>query len=205
MSSLVGSLGSLRALNGLKSLKGEVGKVSHEYELLEYNDVDGNIKRIGDKIIEKIKKDYIDGNPNNTPEKIKAQIKKDLLVIYYENSGDRKVKSNIKDKVCQAWYGALRTRIEKILKDVVLLLNKEDISQKGGGFGLSGFAPKINPSGLFASAKKSLSNVSSNGLPETPEQVSDALPSVAEQPPQEEQPSPQEQAKQEEMKYPAYD
>lgn len=123
--------------SGLKSLVSGFGNGSGSYDLLEFDDVDGNIKMIGDRIVEKIRKDYIDSNPNNTPEKIKAQIKKDLLAIYYENAGERKVKENIKDKVCKAWFTALRTRYEIILKDVILLLNKEDIKepteQEGGG------------------------------------------------------------------------
>ena len=171
MAGLINSAAALRALNGMRS---EIGVVNDTYDLLEFDDVDGNIKMIGDKIIDKIKKNYIDGNPNNTPEKIKAQIKLDALTIYYENSGDRKVKKNIKEKVCQAWYGALKTRIEKIMKEVVLLLNKEDVAKPtettGGGGSASSLLGKMNslkqlsdiPNSLDAA--NALKNVSSNGM-----------------------------------------
>ena len=188
------SLAKLHALSGLRGLKEEFGKVGYEYDLLEFDDVDGNIKMIGDRIIEKIRKDYIDSNPNNTPEKIKAQIKLDTITIYYENSGDRTVKKNIKEKVCQAWYSALRTRNTKILKDIVFLLNKEDVSnttEQSGGFGTKDLLKKMqdykkNPqlSGLtndnstpdsLDSAADALKNLSSNGMPIDPEQFSNTL------------------------------
>lgn len=171
MAGLVNAAAALRALNGMRS---EIGVVNDTYDLLEYDDVEGNIKRIGDRIIDKIKKDYIDGNPNNTPEKIKAQIKIDALTIYYENSGDRKVKKNIKEKVCQAWYGALRARNEKIMKDIVFLLNKEDVANPTitGGASTSSLLGKMmgkktkpgdipNP----LDAANALANVSSNSMP----------------------------------------
>lgn len=126
---MANSLKSMNILHSLSELnKHKFGEISKEYELLEYDDVEGNVKRIGDRIVEKIQKEYIDNNPNNTPIKIKAQIKKDLLVIYYENASQRKVKQNIKEKICNAWYGALKARNAKIMKDIVLLLNKEDTS-----------------------------------------------------------------------------
>ena len=168
MAGLINSVSALRALNGMRS---EIGVVNDEYDLLKYDDVEGNIKRIGDRIIDKIKKDYIDGNPNNTPEKIKAQIKLDVLTIYYENSGERKVKNNIKEKVCQAWYGALKARNEKILKEVVLLLNKEDVANPtitGGGLMNNLLGKKPSQLGDISNsldAANALVNVSSNNMP----------------------------------------
>jgi hypothetical protein len=187
MAGLINAAASLRALNGMSS---EIGVVNNKYDLLEYDDVEGNIKRIGDRIINNIRKDYIDGNPNNTPEKIKAQIKLDVLTIYYENSGERKVKKNIKEKVCQAWYGALKTRNEKIMKDIVFLLNKEDVANPtttGGGLMSSVgkmMENKVNPGnavdGALDGASDALTNVSLNGM--GPEQISDALSGAEQQP-----------------------
>jgi hypothetical protein len=193
MAGLVNAASALRALNGMRS---EIGVINDTYDLLEYDDVEGNIKRIGDRIIDKIREDYIDGNPNNTPEKIKAQIKLDVLTIYYENSGERKVKNNIKEKVCQAWYGALKTRIEKIMKDIVFLLNKEDVANPtttGGGFSLGKMGslgnlmgkkakPGTAEDGPLVGAADALTNVSSNGMPMDPTQISDALSGAEQQP-----------------------
>ena len=194
MAGLINAAVALRSLNGMRS---EIGVVNDTYDLLEYDDVEGNIKRIGDRIIDKIRKDYIDGNPNNTPEKIKAQIKLDLLTIYYENSGERKVKKNIKEKVCQAWYGALKTRNEKIMKDIVFLLNKEDVAFSsnptitGGGLmnsvgKMMGGTPDNPVDGASGNsvdgASNALINVSSNGMSMDPTQLSDALSGAEQQP-----------------------
>ena len=117
-----------RAKEGYANLSNKI----EAYDLLETGDVQENAKNIGDEIVKIINTKYIDGNLNNTPEKIKAQIKIDLLQIYYEkNSNNAVVKQNIHAKICDAWYAALSGRIDNllkdILKDIVLLLNKEDI------------------------------------------------------------------------------
>jgi len=111
------------------------------YNIMSSGDMNENVQEIGERIVENMKK-HIQYNEHDTPENIKAQIKKDLFTIYYSDPDERKqVKSFIKEEICRVWYNALKTRNNAILKDFVILLNKEnerDINQNQNQQGGSG-------------------------------------------------------------------
>lgn len=90
-----------------------------EYTLMDPGDINANVKMIGDRIVEKINKEYINGNPNDTPAKIEAQVKNDLLKIYYSDSGNRVVRPSMLQHFCNTWYNALNIRNETIIKELV--------------------------------------------------------------------------------------
>lgn len=93
--------------------------VNPEYTLMDPGDINANVKMIGDRIVEKINKEYINNNPNDTPEKIEAQVKNDLLKIYYSDSGNRVVRPSMLKHFCNTWYNALKIRNETIIKELV--------------------------------------------------------------------------------------
>lgn len=96
-----------------------------EYKLLDPGDINQNVKTIGDRIVQNIAEEYLK-NPQDTPDKIEAQVINDLATVYYEEFGSRIVKPEIKEKICNAWYVALKTRVKNVMKDVVKLLKNED-------------------------------------------------------------------------------
>lgn len=106
--------------------------IKEKYNFQDPGNIDENIKKIGDLIVQNIASEYINKAERINPVQIEGRIKTDLRKIYYEDPGIKKVKANIKEKICNAWYSALKGRNERITKDLITLMqHRKEIEQQG--------------------------------------------------------------------------
>ena len=106
--------------------------IKEKYNFQDPGNIDENIKKIGDLIVQNIASEYINKAGQIDDVQIEGRIKTDLRKIYYEDPGIKKVKANIKEKICNAWYSALKGRNERIMKDLITLMqHRKEIEQQG--------------------------------------------------------------------------
>jgi hypothetical protein len=124
-------------ISGLTNGVSNLLKSPSGYNLLDPGSMEEHLTKIGDQIIENIKKtNNLTSNEPITGNDVKAQLLIDLVQIYYEKNGvhTKKVNPYMKQKICEEWYSALTNRTRPIIQNIILLLKNHDkISKMSGG------------------------------------------------------------------------